>query len=250
MPESKAAATQPAKPAPAAAPAAPERIIFRFEALQDTWLKKRPVQASTLEDGDKAPIKAGTTIGVVKTTEQSADAHELIQLAAQSGEWFAFAPHFKRIQPPGEPVWIRDAIDWSDFDCRLSPNFTVGEVLNFDHRRRPAKNSADIARLLRTVDTAQQIRDALKRRVGITSWYRPEPINREVGGVRNSFHVSGLAIDIYTPGWPIEELYRWMRPRWSGGFGDGRPRGFLHLDQRSGGFVPCGGARPAAEWLY
>lgn len=254
MPETKAAASQPGKAAPAAPPAAPETIIFRFEALQNTWLKKSTAQAIGLAADQRKPIPAGTTIGVVKTVEQSADAHELVTLAAQSGEWFVFAPHFRRVQTikaPAPLVITREVIDWSDFDCRITRNFTVGEVLNFDHRRRPAKNSADIARLLGTAEVVQQIRNKLGRPLGSTSWYRPEPINREVGGVRNSFHVNGLAIDVYAPGWSIDQLYHWMRPRWSGGFGDGRDKGFLHLDRRNGGaFVPCGGVRPAAEWLY
>lgn len=251
MPESKAAATQPAKPAPAAPPAAQERILFRFEALKDTWLKKAAFQASTLPDDQKKLIKAGETLGVVKTVEFLDDAHELITLAAKSGEWFVFAPHFRRLQTISAPAPTWEAIDWSDFDCHITTNFTVGEVLNFDRRRRPAATSADIGRLVATAQVGQQIRDHLGRRLGSTSWYRPEPINREVGGVSNSFHVPGLAFDLYVPGWPIEEFYRWMRPRWTGGFGDGRNKGFLHLDRRNGGgFVPCGGARPAAEWLY
>jgi hypothetical protein len=39
--------------------------------------------------------------------------------------------------------------------------------------------------------------------------------------------------------------------RWSGGYGDGRTRGFIHIDTRENGrFHPRPGAKPAAIWDY
>jgi uncharacterized protein YcbK (DUF882 family) len=108
-----------------------------------------------------------------------------------------------------------------------------------------------IPRILGTAAEFQSIRQAWGRPLGMTSFYRPEPINREVGGVPNSFHVTGMAIDIYPVGMPLQALYQWLLVRWTGGFGDGRDRGFIHLDRRGGGrFVPGAGARPAAVWTY
>lgn len=87
--------------------------------------------------------------------------------------------------------------------------------------------------------------------MGVTSFYRPEPINAQVGGVPGSRHVSGEAFDIYPVDRSLESFYQWIRRRWTGGLGDGRARGFIHLDCRGGGgFVPGAGARPAAEWIY
>jgi uncharacterized protein YcbK (DUF882 family) len=142
-------------------------------------------------------------------------------------------------------------IDWENFDALVTPNLTVGEVLQFDRRRRPSAQSSVIPRILGTAAEFQSIRQAWGRPLGMTSFYRPEPINREVGGVPNSFHVTGMAIDIYPIGLPLQALYQWLKVRWTGGFGDGRDRGFIHLDRRNGGrFVPGAGARPAAVWTY
>ena len=85
----------------------------------------------------------------------------------------------------------------------------------------------------------------------MTSFYRPEPINSAVGGVPGSKHVTGEAMDVYPVSRSLEEFYQWIRHRWSGGLGDGRNKGFIHLDTRSGGgYVAAANATPAAEWLY
>jgi hypothetical protein len=153
--------------------------------------------------------------------------------------------------PPAALLLQPGMIDWSDFDALVTPNLTVGEVLQFDRRRRPSAQSSVIPRILSTAAEFQSIRQAWGRPLGMTSFYRPEPINREVGGVPGSFHVTGLAIDIYPIGMPLQALYNWLLVRWTGGFGDGRNRGFIHLDRRNGGrFVPGAGVRPAAVWTY
>ena len=93
--------------------------------------------------------------------------------------------------------------------------------------------------------------DAWGQPLGVTSFYRPEPINTEVGGVPGSKHTTGEAVDVYPTNRSLEEFYQWIRRRWTGGLGDGRAKGFIHLDIRGGGgFVPGAGVMPAAEWLY
>jgi uncharacterized protein YcbK (DUF882 family) len=91
-----------------------------------------------------------------------------------------------------------------------------------------------VPRILETAREFQAVRMAWGRPLGVTS-----------------FHVSGLAIDIYPIGLPLQALYSFLIGRWTGGFGDGRNRGFIHLDRRGGGrFVPSGGVRPADVWPY
>jgi hypothetical protein len=203
-------------------------------------------------------VPAGHQMPVVASTELQGLAHELVELGHGAGQWHAYAPHFRRLQaaapaaaPPAALLLQPGAIDWGNFDALVTPNLTVGEVLQFDRRRRPSAQSSVIPRILGTAAEFQSIRQALGRRLGMTSFYRPEPINQEVGGVPNSFHVSGLAMDIYPIGLPLQALYDWLIVRWTGGFGDGRDRGFIHLDRRNGGrFVPGAGARPADVWRY
>lgn len=224
--------------------------LFTIEALQNTWLKKRPLQAAELKDAEKLAVQAARTFGVVSLTELPADAHARVELAGKAGTWLIYLPHWRIDQPVGEAMPAE--VDWSDFNCLVTPNLTVGEVLQWDRRRTPSPDSAIRSRLLETAGEFQRIREAWGGSLGVTSFFRPEPINQQVGGVPNSQHVTGRAMDIYpADGRSLEALYQWIRPRWRGGLGDGRNKGFIHLDTRGGGgFVPGGGARPAAEWLY
>ena len=238
---------------------APQRpVLFTFQAVQDTWLKKSPAAAADLPEDQKVLVPAGHQVPVVASTELPGQAHELVELGHGAGQWHAFSPHFRRLQakataeaPRAALLLQPGAIDWSDFNALVTPNLTVGEVLQFDPRRRPSPQISVIPRILETATEFQAIRQAWGRSLGVTSFYRPEPINREVGGVPNSFHVSGMAMDIYPVGMPLQVLYNFLLRRWTGGFGDGRNRGFIHLDRRDGGrFVPGGGVQPAAIWLY
>lgn len=252
-----ASASSPAADSKSAA-ASQKPVIFLLQAVQDTWLKKSIDPAAELPDDEKVLVPAGQQLGVVATTEIQGNAHELVELGGGAGTWHAFMPHFKRLQDeapavapaPAAPL-EPGAIDWSDFGSFITPNLTVGEVLQFDARRRPMAQSAVVPRILETAREFQAIRQAWGRPLGVTSFFRPEPINREVGGVPNSFHVSGLAVDLYPVGLPLQALYDFLITRWTGGFGDGRNRGFIHIDRRDGGrFVPSGGVRPAAIWPY
>ena len=238
---------------------APQKpVIFTFQAVQDTWLKKSTAAAADLPEEQKVMVPAGHQMPVVASTELPGQAHELVELGHGAGQWHAFSPHFRRLQgktpaaaPPAALLLQPGMIDWGNFDALVTPNLTVGEVLQFDRRRRPSAQSSVIPRILGTAAEFQSIRQAWGRPLGMTSFYRPEPINREVGGVPNSFHVTGMAIDIYPIGMPLQALYQWLMVRWTGGFGDGRDRGFIHLDRRNGGrFVPGAGARPSAVWTY
>jgi lysozyme len=225
------------------------QVLFAIKALQNTWLKKKPLQAGELKDNEKLAVHIDRTFGVVSLTELPADGHARVQLAAKAGSWLIYLPHWQIDQPVGEALPAQ--VDWSDFNCLITPNLTVGEVLQWDRRRIPAVNSALRTRLLETAEEFQRLREAWGGPLGITSFYRPEPINQQVGGVPNSRHVTGRAMDLYPAnGRSLESFYQWIRVRWRGGLGDGRHRGFIHLDTDGGGFVPGGGARPATEWTY
>ena len=227
----------------------PKPILYRLQAVRTTWLKKEPVQAAELGEKERVLVPAGRDYAVVAYTELAADVHARVELAAGAGTWFVFEPHWQKMIGSGE--FMRPEVDWGDFDCRVTPNLTVGEILQWDRRRIPGPEASVRLRLLRTAAEFQRVREAWGRPLGVTSFYRPEPVNTQVGGVPGSSHTLGDAFDIYPVDRSLDAFYQWIRRRWTGGLGDGRPRGFVHLDMRgSGGFVPGAGARPAAEWLY
>ena len=49
----------------------------------------------------------------------------------------------------------------------------------------------------RLIDALQELRDQVKVPIIITSGYRCTNFNRRVGGVSNSYHISGQAADIH-----------------------------------------------------
>jgi len=231
-----------------------DQPLFTIEALQNTWLKKESLQADSLASDRKVEVAAGRRYGVMAWREQAADGHAEVDLAAGAGTWFLWEAHWRRLdQGPANPTtWASAAsVNWSDFQALIHPYLSVGEVLQWDDRRRPAAGSSAERQLLATAEQHRLIREAWGSALGVTSFYRPEPINSEVGGVPGSKHITGEAMDLYPVSRSLEDFYQWIRQRWSGGLGDGRNKGFIHLDTRGGGgFVQAAGVRPSAEWLY
>jgi hypothetical protein len=230
----------------------PSQKILTITALQDTWLKKEPLQAADLPVKDREMIKKGTVFNVLNVTEVPRDAHVKVELANGKGTWYLWQPHWLGFVSASKASYVwKGLIDWRDFGFLVTPHITVGEVLNFDVRRIPSATTGDIGRIINTAREMEKVRVAWGGPLGFSSFYRPEPINTEVGGVVGSQHIAGNAADVFPLDRSLEEFYEWIRVRWTGGVGDGRNKGFIHLDTRQGGgFVPGAGRRPCAEWLY
>jgi hypothetical protein len=229
--------------------ATPKLILYRIEAVQPTFLKKKAIQSSELGEKEKVYCPQGKTYAVVAYSEVPADAHTQVELASGAGKWFLFEPHWRKVVGTG--LTMAPQVDWEDFNCLVTPNLSVGEILQWDKRRVPGPAASVKARLLRTAAEFQRVREAWGAPLGITSFYRPEPVNSQIGGFSGSKHITGEAFDLYPVTGNLESFYRWIRVRWTGGLGDGRSRGFIHLDCRGGGgFVPGAGVRAAAEWTY
>lgn len=50
----------------------------------------------------------------------------------------------------------------------------------------------------------EPLRDKLDYPITVTSWYRTPAYNKRVGGVKNSLHLTGQAVDIY---FPLQKTY-------------------------------------------
>lgn len=228
-----------------------ETPLLWIKATQDTWLKKTPKQATELEETERMRVVAGRIYGVDALTELPADSHSCVELSSGAGSWYVYGPHWELVQKGRLVETSSGGVNWGDFGSLVTPSLTVGEVLQWDKRRVPAAGSGVERRILATAEQFQRVRDAWGQPIGVTSLYRPEPINAAVGGVAGSRHVSGEAMDVYPVNRSMESFYQWIRVRWSGGLGDGRHRGFIHLDTAGGGgFVPGAGVRPRREWTY
>lgn len=100
-----------------------------------------------------------------------------------------------------------------DFDEKLSPHFTVGEMLRSGTAIRlgiknvPEEHPEDGLTNEEVVENLRQLAvkvlEPLRQRVGrviVTSGYRCQALNRAVGGVATSQHLCGQAADIHVTG--------------------------------------------------
>ncbi|MBW4682045.1 MAG: peptidase M15A [Microcoleus vaginatus WJT46-NPBG5] len=110
--------------------------------------------------------------------------------------------------------------------------FTWAEATHGGTRMPPDQATVDA--MIRIAKLAQRARDRIGRPLRITSWYRPAEINRRVGGVSNSRHIVGDAIDFYCEGLTGNQLYWFLDPWWPGGLGRYSCFPYLsHIDARN-----------------
>ena len=119
-------------------------------------------------------------------------------------------------------------------DSFLSKNFKVSEIAC------PCCGKINVDPQF--IDQLQQLRNVLNKPFKINSAYRCERHNREVGGVINSYHRKGSAVDVSTKSWKSSELFMLISKSIEYGFGGiGIDRNFIHLDLRKG---------DAKLWVY
>ena len=148
-------------------------------------------------------------------------------------------------QDPVEPH-ANNFNPWSPFNYKITPNITYGELtLNQEKRRFTKQFQCDTAKELCLF--LEKVRKQFGNKpLIITSASRPEPINTQVGGAKNSEHTydapSKGAIDFYIEGDGIYAVQEWCDRNWPYSVGYGAPKGFCHLGIRPG--------RPKVRWDY
>ncbi len=104
---------------------------------------------------------------------------------------------------------------------RLSPHFTLGELTKTKTKIENVPNEAQVENLKRLCGWLEMLRSEYNRRYGglspdpslsregsrdqeepivINSGYRSEAVNKAVGGVKGSNHLTGCAVDIHVLG--------------------------------------------------
>ncbi|NES94503.1 MAG: peptidase M15A [Desertifilum sp. SIO1I2] len=140
--------------------------------------------------------------------------------------------------PPPLPIVLPRRPDrWTPSNIQIHasiiPNsvFTWAEATHGGTRMPPNQETVDA--IVRIAQLAQQARDRIGRPFHVTSWYRPPDINARVGGVSNSRHIVGDAIDFYCDGLTGNQLYWFLDPWWPGGLGRYASYPYLsHIDAR------------------
>ncbi len=106
-------------------------------------------------------------------------------------------------------------------DIKLTDNFNLKE---FECRCcKQVKIDSELVRLL------QELRNKIGQPIIITSGYRCEKHNKEVGGKEDSYHLQGLAVDV-TGSFQVGRVALIAKDVGFRGIGIYREKHFLHLD--------------------
>lgn len=147
---------------------------------------------------------------------------------------------------PNDPPAAQRFNPWSPFTYKITPHITYGELtLNQEARRFTKQHQCDTA--LELCRFLERVRNEFGvKPIIITSGSRPEPINTQVGGAKNSEHTynepSKGAVDFYIEGASIYAVQEWCDYNWPYSVGYGAPKGFVHLGVRPG--------KPKVRWDY
>lgn len=237
-----------------------------IKVKQSTFLKQSPRhQAHELSDDNRVFLTEGRTIKLSQVSP-APEGHIKLTLATPIKgiiTWYGYKAHFaledveeseeQRLSQPLKPLAntnIDTHIVWSNFGAKIGKYFTVGELLRYDPARIPHTKTVQ-GNIIKIVKHLDMIREEWGTPIGVTSGYRPSAINRAVGGVSNSQHLTGNAVDIYPVNGMNQRFERWLDENWFGalGYGQRNRRGFTHLDMRNGKGWKSGGAK-GVRWDY
>lgn len=218
--------------------------IFVLRVTDNTVFKRRPVDSSQLSAEEKASIPAGRTYKLdsyaFADSQGSFNGHIKFTFKYSKDNirdlntWYVYDGHARveragRVvypQPkPGSPTYSGKAFKlpgnsstfYTDQPIIPGGSFTWGDATH-DATRIPdtvtiVNNMIALAREL------QKARDQIGRPFLINSWYRPPAINASVGGVSNSQHLYGKAVDFQVNGYSGRSLANAVMLWWNGGVG-------------------------------
>lgn len=95
-------------------------------------------------------------------------------------------------------------------------NFSISELIHSDTAiRNNINNMPDIKSIDNMLELIvyclQPIRDKLKKPMIITSGFRNQQVNKLVGGVANSQHTTGQAVDFYVNGMTVQQIIDFIK---------------------------------------
>ena len=114
-------------------------------------------------------------------------------------------------------------------NLQLTKNFNLNELDCNSGKDTPGEVVENLKLLCKEV---QKLRDEYGKPFIVNSGYRDEEYNKKIGGVKNSNHIKGKAMDIHAPvGSSLRQFLLSKEKAWNGGFGV--YNWGIHLDIRS-----------------
>jgi hypothetical protein len=229
---------------------------YKIRILNDTVLKTSQEDSSTLSIGDQKFLEKGKVFEIESYKFLGKTNHIQVGFAGDSVEYFLYVPHIeltnnsekvinlvdnsspvKVVNPKKTPFRLPGFSSTFFLEDSVIPNgnFTWSEVTHGGTRLPSEKWQVENAINLCT--QLQKLREFLGNRpMRITSFGRPEPINSQVGGAKNSYHTKFAACDFYIPGADMKSVEGQVEQFWLskkiGGVGKAASAGrnFIHVD--------------------
>lgn len=126
-------------------------------------------------------------------------------------------------------------LDWKEEpEMKLTKNFEYGEFWSGSIRGVKIEPPIEFfERIEKMATELQKVRDYIKRPIIITSGYRTPEWNKRVGGVSNSYHTQGLAVDSRAVGIRVYNYALYLAKLTDfKGFGINIKKNFVHADLR------------------
>ena len=103
-----------------------------------------------------------------------------------------------------------------DRNSRLSPHFTLGELIRSETAERKGIDNTPPPEIIPKLQRlCEEILEPVRENYGVpfrpNSGYRSEALNREIGGSPRSQHCLGEAVDIEIAGVSNYDLAKWIR---------------------------------------
>lgn len=227
----------------------------------DSTLKRSTAQSGTLSAGDRVRVAAGQAFAICdfeRVGDPTTGDHVRFTIADPNAYpggnyavWYGFEQHLTIYQgeepllPPRSPAQLIPKDQQHTGPTVTLPTGTTvylaqpilpGGSFNWGEAthggQRIPQTTAHEHSIISLAQYLQRARNQIGQPFRVTSWYRPDPWNRRVGGARYSQHKTGKAADIVVQGWSGADLARAFYPWWPGGIGiyGGNRRHIIHLD--------------------
>lgn len=216
-----------------------DKLILKF--THNTVIKTAPMDSSLLPISEKKDVTQETEYEITRYRDAI---NQHFEFEWQGETYFAFKGHIELINqaaPVTSSLRTDPYITLPGYQSRFylsdpiipGGHFTWAEATK-GGSRIPV-NKSIVENILAIALELEEIRKLFDNRpIIITSWYRDPVSNRAVGGVSNSFHLTGKAVDLYVKGLNIHDVQNKLIDYWyrgnKGGLGRGANRGFVHLD--------------------
>jgi lysozyme len=233
---------------------------FTVKFKVGSWLKSRPISSSQLGDKEKIAFSIGAELNVAAIAADKEAGHHMITLGKVNGKQLEYMGRntlwvfgkdvevikngILHVNNPVDKIVRSDVkglnipgvglvgMDTPIVDVSNGGGFLTWAMATHGGVRMPNEwQTQNIITIARRFE--QEIRPVLERHtkqpINVTSWFRPEPWNGRAGGVINSTHLDGGAIDFWVDPLNSIEVYRLFDRTWSGGLGY-YANGISHFD--------------------